>query len=489
MIEYTMLILLGICIGGLVAFLFAPSVWHRAVRLTTRRLEATMPMSLSEIEADKDLLRASYAVKIRRLEAGLNAARDKSANQLVEISRHQMEIAELCRQMTKLNADLEERRNAAAVFETTIRKRLPELEQLVASANGALDERGANLEDLQQKLERREEMLRQVRRSTVQQQEELARLRAVLDRQGADKSGRFKRRPMEWGLDEYRSEYDRLNVEMSRMREQLAKASEVEAQYIPTLKREMQQLAEQIITSAPAQESVSRDWREHETQNHQQERHKPPRGAPRGQRQTPLVTAKPWPDEAQKEQVPTPIVRTTKLESPEPQTMPPAPAQKEPEQAEAKPDVPSARPPARPALSDLLANMGKDETDEPQASAPVTALASETVPGAPVAAAEKNSAEVESTKSETNEMESEDSASLPLPVQQDSVNSRLDQVFREFLDGPPSMDSTDTATATASADTEEPPQQDTEKNEAESAESNTQTLVDRLRLVQERQTG
>ncbi len=464
MIEYTMLILLGICIGGLVAFLFAPSVWHRAVRLTTRRLEATMPMSLSEIEADKDLLRGTYAVKIRRLEAGLNAARDKSANQLVEISRHQMEIAELRRQTVKLNSELEERRNAAAVFETTIRKRLPELEQLVSSANSALDERAADLEDLQQKLERREEMLQQVQRSAALQQEELTRLRVVLERRGEDKTGRFKRRPMEWGLDEYRSEYDRLNLEMSRMREQLAKASELETQRISVLKREMQQLAEQIIASASARDSAGRDWREHETQIRQQERQQPPQRppqAPRGQRQTPLVTARPWPGNTQKVEAPAVIARPPK---PETQTVTATLAQSEPSAPEAKPDENAAKP-ARPNLSSLLADAVKKDVAEAKTSTE-----------------EKNQAETDSVKSTA-------SVSSTSSAEPDAGTPMFDQVFREILDGSSPATAQEKAAETASAETGKPVQQETEEAEDKAAESSTMTLVDRLRLVQERQTG
>lgn len=464
MIEYTMLILLGICIGGLVAFLFAPSVWHRAVRLTTRRLEATMPMSLSEIEADKDLLRASYAVKIRRLEAGLNAARDKSANQLVEISRHQMEIAELRRQTAKVNSELEERRNAAAVFETTIRKRLPELEQLVASANSALDERAADLDDLQRKLERREEMLQQVQRSAALQQEELARLRAVLERQGVDKTGRFKRRPMEWGLDEYRSEYDRLNLEMSRMRDQLARASELETHRIPVLKREMQQLAEQIIASASARETTGRDWRERETEIRQQERPQPrPPLAPRGQRQTPLVTSTPWPGEQQK--APAPI---TQGNSPRPpimdQAAPAAPAEK-PQAFDTIQEGQIPRP-LRPNLSALLADAVKNDTATP--SKPEPAPSEEEA-----AAANADGAQMSASEPEA------------IPAKQEFGSARLDEVFREILDG-----ASPAAVAEPVTVSEDRPEQSTaEDNRSKSAENSTKTLVDRLRLVQERQTG
>lgn len=262
MIEYALLIMLGFCIGCLIAFLLAPTVWSRAVRLTTKRLEATMPMSLAEIEADKDLLRASYAIRIRRLEAGLSKARDKSANQLVDISKLQMQIAEMNTKIVSLNAQLEERTNAVNVFESTIRKRFPELENMAAVAKASLDERMAEISDLSHKLTRREEALAMVQRSTNLQQEEITRLREVLERSGSDTAGRFKRRPSQWTLNDYRSEYDRLNVELSKMREQLILAREKENRQTIILKTELQQLAERIMSSAQSSGSQRSSWRD-----------------------------------------------------------------------------------------------------------------------------------------------------------------------------------------------------------------------------------
>src|SRR5665648_1086775 len=213
MIEYALLIMLGFCVGGLIALLLAPTLWQRAVRLTTKRLEATLPMSLSDIEADKDLLKASYAIKIRRLEAGLSKAREKSANQLVEISKLQMKIGEFQDQVAELELQLEERRNAANVFESTIRKRFPELENAVAAAKLALDERAFEINDLTNKMRRRDEALALAQRSANLQQQEIRVLRETLEKSGSDATGRFKRRASQWTLDEYRSEYDRLNVE------------------------------------------------------------------------------------------------------------------------------------------------------------------------------------------------------------------------------------------------------------------------------------
>ena len=254
MIEYALLIMLGFCVGGLIALLLAPTLWQRAVRLTTKRLEATLPMSLSDIEADKDLLKASYAIKIRRLEAGLNKAREKSANQLVEISKLQMKIGEFQDQIAGLEMQLEERRNAANVFESTIRKRFPELESAVAAAKSALDERAFEINDLTNKMRRRDEALGLAQRSANLQQQEIRVLRETLEKSGSDATGRFKRRASQWTLDEYRSEYDRLNVELSKMRELLVLGHEREASQIAVLKTELQQLGEQIMSSVAAQD-------------------------------------------------------------------------------------------------------------------------------------------------------------------------------------------------------------------------------------------
>ena len=40
----------------------APLVHGRAVRLTMRRLEATIPLSMAEVHVDKDLMRAEVAM-------------------------------------------------------------------------------------------------------------------------------------------------------------------------------------------------------------------------------------------------------------------------------------------------------------------------------------------------------------------------------------------------------------------------------------------
>lgn len=252
MIQYVMLVLLGFFAASLLFVLVAPSFWARAVRLTKMRMEMTMPLSLSEIEAGKDQLRAQYAVKLRRLEASLTKAKEKAAHQLVEMSRMQMSMAELTDQVAALERSLEERRNAAEVFEQTIRQRFPELEEGLAGSQSALEEKVQEIASLQSIVRRREEALAETQRTAGQRESEVARLREAIAKGAAEGTGRFKKKTSDWGLEEYRSEYDRLNGELSKLRDQLAAAADREAHQIGSLKTELQQLGEQIMNAATA---------------------------------------------------------------------------------------------------------------------------------------------------------------------------------------------------------------------------------------------
>jgi chromosome segregation ATPase len=248
MIQSVMLVMLGFLTAGLLASLFAPALHRRAARLTTRRIESTMPLTLSEIEADKDQLRAGYAVKVRRLESALARSKDKSAGQLVEISRLHMAIAAIQDQSAEMERKLEERRNAAAVFEQTIRKRFPELEVALAQAKTALEEQAYEISDLRNKLRQREDAVSASEGALLLSRAEVKQLREAMERSGSEYSGRFAKRASQWSLEEYRAEYDRLNIELSKMREYLGVAEDRELNQTVALKSELQQLAQQIMT-------------------------------------------------------------------------------------------------------------------------------------------------------------------------------------------------------------------------------------------------
>jgi len=87
MIEPIMYFGIGFLVAALIGLIIIPLVHNRAVRLTMRRLEAATPLSMAEIQADKDQLRAEFAMSTRRLEMSVEQLKGKSTNQLAELGK------------------------------------------------------------------------------------------------------------------------------------------------------------------------------------------------------------------------------------------------------------------------------------------------------------------------------------------------------------------------------------------------------------------
>jgi hypothetical protein len=250
MIQAVLLIALGFLTACLIGVLVAPALWYRASRLSRKQLEQTLPVTLSEVEAAQDQLRASYAVRMRRLETALAAAKQKAAVQLVDNSRLQMQIVALKDQLSELDRKLSERDNAATVLEQTLTRRFPELDREITGVKKQLQERSHALQELSSKLNRRTEELDEARRAAASYEDEVGHLRTALEKNSADRGGRRLKGASKWTLDDYRSEYDRLNLELSKLRQQVVQLQERDAGQASVIKGELHKLTELILTSA-----------------------------------------------------------------------------------------------------------------------------------------------------------------------------------------------------------------------------------------------
>jgi chromosome segregation ATPase len=81
----------GLCLGLLIAVIGLPMVHDRSHRLTTERIEAATPALATEIQADKDHLRAQFAVVTRRLESNIENLKTRSGYLNAELSRREAE--------------------------------------------------------------------------------------------------------------------------------------------------------------------------------------------------------------------------------------------------------------------------------------------------------------------------------------------------------------------------------------------------------------
>ncbi len=87
MVEPIMYLAIGFLVAMLLGLTIVPLVHNRAVRLTTRRMEAATPLSMAEIQADKDQLRAEFAMSARRLEMSVDQLKHKTTSQLAELGK------------------------------------------------------------------------------------------------------------------------------------------------------------------------------------------------------------------------------------------------------------------------------------------------------------------------------------------------------------------------------------------------------------------
>jgi chromosome segregation ATPase len=104
MIETIMLLSIGFLAAALLGLALAPLVHHRAVRLTTRRLDSCIPASVVELRVDKDHLRAEFAMSIRRLEVTVEEMREKSAKSPAELVKNSERINRLQADCSDKNA-------------------------------------------------------------------------------------------------------------------------------------------------------------------------------------------------------------------------------------------------------------------------------------------------------------------------------------------------------------------------------------------------
>lgn len=178
-IQTAMLVLLGFLIAALLLVLFAPAHRARIVRLTTEQLKQSMPLTEAEIRADKDRLRAEYAIQLHKQSLLVEEFKGSASRQLIEINRRDASISRLEGELDQLKARLEETDNARNVLEQTVRDRLPRVEQRLAEAKKLIFQRDRDIAQLTSESEKTLRALDEAMQINAQQRADLLRLQAL----------------------------------------------------------------------------------------------------------------------------------------------------------------------------------------------------------------------------------------------------------------------------------------------------------------------
>ena len=114
---------IGFLAATLIAVVTIPLVHNRAVRLTARRIMSSMPQSMAEVLAEKDSMRAMFAVAVRSLEVKVEELVKKVAAYAAQLGRQiavNKQLKEALDEKSKLVAAFEAREGALMSRENSL---------------------------------------------------------------------------------------------------------------------------------------------------------------------------------------------------------------------------------------------------------------------------------------------------------------------------------------------------------------------------------
>jgi hypothetical protein len=107
-IESLMIFALGFLAASLFGLLLLPALNARAARLARRRAEALVPLAPEEIAAERDFLRARFAVEQRRMERRVEAVTARRQADMAAIGARTVEAARLSEELDRRKIEIAE---------------------------------------------------------------------------------------------------------------------------------------------------------------------------------------------------------------------------------------------------------------------------------------------------------------------------------------------------------------------------------------------
>jgi myosin heavy subunit len=218
LVQTTLIFLLGFLSAALIAIAAAPAIWRRAGELMRQRIEASMPLTRNEVQADKDQQRAEFAITQRKLEMKAKSLQEKLTLQQADAAvqrdtsrkledtrqAQETELSSRAEQLEGLKVEVSDREKAILSLETVH----SDLETEIAELKSTIENRDRTINDLQVESDnRRIELV-----SKVTEQDQLnVRLREVnLTRKSLDEKLRLTMQEMRTVRETSRVEAKRL---------------------------------------------------------------------------------------------------------------------------------------------------------------------------------------------------------------------------------------------------------------------------------------
>ena len=278
MIESIMFFSGGFLVASLLGLVLISVVHHRAVRLTERRLADAIPVSMTEIQADKDNLRAEFAMSSRRLEMNVEQLKAKATSQLGDIARKTEAINRLKSELAEKNAVTDE---------------------LDATAKGL----ASKMRETEQGLEVKSADLAATQRALAAKEAELAKAaNDINEHRLASDTQRVEIAVLKTQVEQFQSQVEELQHDVQESARRLfeervtvstvTKELEEKRQAVEILRPQVAQLEREIATATAELESRARRIGALETHNGEQEAELGRRAAQIGTLQQHIATKK-----------------------------------------------------------------------------------------------------------------------------------------------------------------------------------------------------
>jgi chromosome segregation ATPase len=223
MVEPIMYLAIGFLVSMLFGLMIVPLVHNRAVRLTTRRLEAATPLSMAEIQADKDQLRAEFAMSARRLEMSVDQLKSKTTSQLAELGKKTDAINRMKLELGEKNATI----FALEAREKAMKEQLRATEEEFGAKTGTLRSAEQDLTDKQRELAKLNAELSDRSMTAESRQVELLAVRAQIEELKARVGSAEKEfAATQARLEQERSESEKATRELSEARSRVENLSQ-----------------------------------------------------------------------------------------------------------------------------------------------------------------------------------------------------------------------------------------------------------------------
>jgi myosin heavy subunit len=279
LVQTTLLFSLGFLSAAFIAMAVAPAIWRRATELTRRRIEASTPLTLNEVQADKDQQRAEFAIGLRKIEIKAKSLQEKLTKQradaavqrekarmlLDERNAQEAELAKRASQLEGLNVELANREKDILDL-SSLRSAL---ENQIADLNTVVENRDKSITEL--KIDSDSRRIELVAKVTEQDQLN-TRLRELnLTRKSLEEKLRQATQEIQAAREAVRSDAKRL-VDLERKSERLISQLSDRDERLERRENELARVKNTVKLGLEEQNSIKRQLLAANQRNQQLER-------------------------------------------------------------------------------------------------------------------------------------------------------------------------------------------------------------------------